>query len=1037
MKKILSIVLTLIILCASSPLCAVNVAAETTPTVVVEGSVGAAGDTVSVNILLANNPGIVFMQLKVAYDADVLELIDYIGDGNNDCMHYGPSTNNPFLVTWTDPLNPDNTKDGIFATLTFKIKNNVSEGTTPITVTYDQENVFNSAYEDVCFDVQNGFIEIISCSHENTTITTENEKQLTCVQDASYEKITTCNACGNEIFREIIVTVKAPGHILDADNVCTTCGEPVYAEPTIYLNNSCGNAGDEVTVDILLANNPGFNSMKLLVEYDSDVLELVDRTHGDTFGKMVYSQTLDANPYILNWVDSFNPYKLSSGTFATLTFKIKEGATIGESEITVTYNPDDVYNSDWENVTFAVKNGTVTVEPCSHDSTTPSIDNEVSATCTDDGCYEKVIVCNKCSEELSRDVIIISAFGHSIDKNGLCANCGETFEVPMVVVSQTRGKTGTDVTITVSTLNNPGIVSMLLWLGYDSDALELISINEAKFGGVQFGPLTANPIAINWVDGLCDNNTTDGDVAILTFKVKEDAIEGVYPITLTYDPEDVFDYNLKDIYFDVQNGAVEVYYCDHVSYETVQENNVSATCIYDGGYDNVGYCTECNEEIFRNHVTVKASGHLFSEVAKVPADCYSTGIAAHKLCNICNKKYPSGADVMASDTQALSNDELTIPFAHLANAGGKCTICGNYVFTKPTFAVSHVGGNAGGTVNVTVSTVNNPGIVSFKLLIYYNTDALELISFKRGEFSGLATNNVSNTPFILNWVDAISPDNTTDGNIATLTFKIKDNAALGEHPITVMYNADDVYNSVWDNVDFDVHNGAIEVLKCDHTNTYATRENVIDATCTEAGSYEEVVYCTDCGCELSRDIYTVNSFGHTEGDSLEYNCFEPTCTKAGYYTMVVYCTTCNEKLSEYVITIPARGHSDTYDMAENGTEATCTTDGIYDCVSRCIECDTELSRETIIVKTTGHVYDNDDDAECNNCDFVRVLYTPGDVNDDGAINNRDLAVLMQYLGCWDVQINEKAADVNRDCRINNKDYALLMQYHNGWDVELG
>lgn len=59
----------------------------------------------------------------------------------------------------------------------------------------------------------------------------------------------------------------------------------------------------------------------------------------------------------------------------------------------------------------------------------------------------------------------------------------------------------------------------------------------------------------------------------------------------------------------------------------------------------------------------------------------------------------------------------------------------------------------------------------------------------------------------------------------------------------------------------------------------------------------------------------------------------------------------------------------------------------------------------------------------------------GDVNDDKHVNNKDLAVLMQYINGWDVTINTTIADINADGKTNNKDYALLMQYINGWDIK--
>ena len=62
--------------------------------------------------------------------------------------------------------------------------------------------------------------------------------------------------------------------------------------------------------------------------------------------------------------------------------------------------------------------------------------------------------------------------------------------------------------------------------------------------------------------------------------------------------------------------------------------------------------------------------------------------------------------------------------------------------------------------------------------------------------------------------------------------------------------------------------------------------------------------------------------------------------------------------------------------------------------------------------------------------------TPGDVNGDGDVNNRDLALLQQYINGWEVTIDVTVADVNDDGDVNNRDLALLQQYINGWDVIL-
>ncbi len=65
-----------------------------------------------------------------------------------------------------------------------------------------------------------------------------------------------------------------------------------------------------------------------------------------------------------------------------------------------------------------------------------------------------------------------------------------------------------------------------------------------------------------------------------------------------------------------------------------------------------------------------------------------------------------------------------------------------------------------------------------------------------------------------------------------------------------------------------------------------------------------------------------------------------------------------------------------------------------------------------------------------------IDYTPGDMNGDDEVNNKDLTRLFQYLSGWDVEINESAIDINGDGEINNKDLTRLFQYMSGWDVKI-
>ena len=147
-----------------------------------------------------------------------------------------------------------------------------------------------------------------------------------------------------------------------------------------------------------------------------------------------------------------------------------------------------------------------------------------------------------------------------------------------------------------------------------------------------------------------------------------------------------------------------------------------------------------------------------------------------------------------------------------------------------------------------------------------------------------------------------------------------------------------------------------EPVALGHTAGEVTYENVSDATCTEGGSGDAVIYCTVCGEELSRETTTVPALGHTEGEEKEENRTEATCTEDGSFDTVVYCTVCDEELSRVTTTIDALGHTDGEEKEENRKEATCTEEGSFDTVVYCTVCDEELSRVTTTIDALGHDY---------------------------------------------------------------------------------
>ena len=158
-----------------------------------------------------------------------------------------------------------------------------------------------------------------------------------------------------------------------------------------------------------------------------------------------------------------------------------------------------------------------------------------------------------------------------------------------------------------------------------------------------------------------------------------------------------------------------------------------------------------------------------------------------------------------------------------------------------------------------------------------------------------------------------------------------------------------------------------------HTEAAPVEENRKEPTCGEAGSYENVTYCTVCNEETSRETVTLPATGEHNYESVVT---DPTCTEDGYTTHT--CTVCSDTYQDS--TVAALGHTNGEEVTENETAATCTAEGSYDTVVYCTVCDAELSRVTTTVPATGHtsgaaVRENEIAATCGKAgSYDSVVY---------------------------------------------------------------
>ena len=120
-------------------------------------------------------------------------------------------------------------------------------------------------------------------------------------------------------------------------------------------------------------------------------------------------------------------------------------------------------------------------------------------------------------------------------------------------------------------------------------------------------------------------------------------------------------------------------------------------------------------------------------------------------------------------------------------------------------------------------------------------------------------------------------------------------------------------------------------------------ENATEAVCEAGGSYDEVIYCTVCGKELSRTTIKTEAKGHKWNEGKVTT--EPTCTEEGVKTFE--CTVCGKTKTEKV---EALGHDWNEDFTVD-KEATCEETGVKSI--HCKRCDERKEITTIPAK--GHV----------------------------------------------------------------------------------
>lgn len=205
------------------------------------------------------------------------------------------------------------------------------------------------------------------------------------------------------------------------------------------------------------------------------------------------------------------------------------------------------------------------------------------------------------------------------------------------------------------------------------------------------------------------------------------------------------------------------------------------------------------------------------------------------------------------------------------------------------------------------------GIWSFDCLVDYTAPVIESAKFDKK--TSTVTVTASDENYLANILLNVLTIDKESGELAPTVF---DAAAFssdvaGESftaTFDVSYLLDNEVESVFiDVLDYATNLVEIELdLNCEHENTEV--RDAVEATCTEDG-YTGDTYCLDCGEKIAEGE-VIPAAGHTPGEPVQENLVPATYSKAGSYDEVVYCTVCKAELSREAKTLDPLGYGKCY-----------------------------------------------------------------------------------------------------------------------------
>ena len=716
----------------------------------------------------------------------------------------------------------------------------------------------NMGIMDIASGANPGSVQGMASSFNNSTATGSmgilhfTVKQGATAGDYALETAWRPNDCIDADSNEVQTNV-TPGKI--------TVKKSVSANPDfdVQIGTVSGKAGDIVDVPVNVVKNTGIWGFQFTLSYDANALEVQSFTVDQAWQSMgIMDIAVGANPAAIQGMASSFNNNTATGSMGILKFKIKDGAANGDYPITADWRPNDCIDADSNEVETRVQDGKVTVGAANVTTTT-------------------------------------TQGGQQHDPNA-------NFKVEVGTVS---GKAGDTVEVPLNVVKNAGIWGFQFTLAYDSNALEVqgLAVDSAWASmGLMDVPAGANPIAIQAMASGFTDNTSTGLMGILTFKIKDGAANGDYPITATWRPNDCINANGDEVSTDVADGKVTVG-DTNVTTTTSNDDNPTTTTtqqVIDADFDiqigtvngKAGDTVEVPVTVLKN---VGIWGFQFAinyddsklelqgfntdsawssmGIMEVPAganpaiiqgmsssmtsDFTGTGLMGNLVFKI-KDGVADGEEIAVTGT-ADQKSCINLDGAEVTTGvrAGKVTVGDDVISTPDTTTTTQPVVDAdflieigkidsckpGDQIKVPVTVTKNKGIWGFQVEVKYDSAALTLDSFEvdpAWSSMGIMEVPAGANPAVIQGMSAsMTNDFTATGLMGYLVFTVNAGTADGDYAITADVIQNSCINLNGDEVETAVVAGNVHVGEAAATTT-TTKEPDLEPVSEEESEESEV-----------------------------------------------------------------------------------------------------------------------------------------------------------------------------------------------------